>query len=78
MKNFTNILQINQYFTKDFTNNTKGLQKYKRIKNIDIDIDIDIQENFVRILRTKIFWKRASLSSTRENGRGKKRKRTRL
>lgn len=50
--NFTNILQTNQYFTKNFTNDTNKIQNTNGYKNIDIviviDIDIDILVNFVR------------------------------
>jgi cupin superfamily acireductone dioxygenase involved in methionine salvage len=54
--NFTNILQTNQYFTKNFTNDTNKIQNTNGYKNIDIviDIDIDILVNFVRFQRTEI------------------------
>jgi hypothetical protein len=63
---FTNILQTNQYFTKNFTNDTNKIQNTNGYKNIDIviDIDIDILVNFVRFQRTEIYGGGASLLPT--------------
>jgi hypothetical protein len=64
---FTNILQTNQYFTKNFTIDTNKIQNTNGYKNIDIviDIDIDILVNFVRFQRTEIY--REELRSSKKS-----------